>query len=68
MCVRQSAIRQPTDKIAPWPRRWSSAIRGWGGEPSMEYMTDAAHLRWKIAQVQTDLKSDIHDYRRAARA
>jgi len=39
-----------------------------GWEPSMEYMTDAAHLRWKIAQVQAMLRSDIPQYRRAIRA
>ena len=39
-----------------------------GWEPSMEYMTDAAHLRWKIAQVQAVLQSDIPEYRRAIRS
>ena len=39
-----------------------------GWEPTMEYMTDAAHLRWKIAQVKTVLRSDIPNYRRALRA
>ena len=39
-----------------------------GWEPSMEYMTDAAHLRWKIAQVQTVIQSDISEYRRAIRS
>ena len=39
-----------------------------GWEPSMEYMTDAAHLRWKIAQVQAMLQSDISEYRRAIRS
>ena len=39
-----------------------------GWEPSMEYMTDAAHLRWKIEQVQAVLQSDIVEYRKAIRA
>jgi len=38
-----------------------------GWEPSMEYMTDAAHLRWKIAQVRAMLQSEITDYRKAIR-
>jgi len=39
-----------------------------GWEPSMEYMTDAAHLRWKIAQVQAVLRSDIPQYHQAIRS
>lgn len=36
-----------------------------GWEPSMDYMTDAGHLRWKIAQVQTVLNCEFPEYRRA---
>ncbi|MBI4023375.1 MAG: hypothetical protein HY360_00235 [Verrucomicrobia bacterium] len=36
-----------------------------GWEPSMEYMTDAEHLRWKIAQVRAVLDYEIPEYRRA---
>ncbi len=36
-----------------------------GFEPSMEYLTDAAHLRWKIAQVKTVLEYEIPEYRKA---
>jgi hypothetical protein len=36
-----------------------------GYEPSMEYMTDAAHLRWKIAQVKTVVEHEIPQYRQA---
>ncbi len=36
-----------------------------GWEPSMEYMTDAAHLRWKIAQVQSVLDSEFAQYRKS---
>lgn len=37
-----------------------------GWEPSMDYMTDAGHLRWKIAQVQAVLDCELPEYRRAA--
>ncbi|MGI8913850.1 MAG: hypothetical protein ACR2JY_08710, partial [Chloroflexota bacterium] len=36
-----------------------------GWEPSMEYMTDAAHLRWKIAQVRRVLDSEFPTYRQS---
>lgn len=36
-----------------------------GWEPSMEYMTDRAHLEWKIATVQTVLDAHIPAYRQA---
>ncbi len=34
-----------------------------GWEPSMEYMTDRAHLEWKIKQVQRVLEEEIPKYR-----
>lgn len=39
-----------------------------GWEPSMEYMTDEEHLRWKIAQVREVLQSELPQYRESARA
>jgi hypothetical protein len=36
-----------------------------GWEPSMDYVTDAAHLRWKIAQVQAMIDNEIPEYRQA---
>lgn len=33
-----------------------------GWEPSMEYMTDPEHLRWKIAQVRHVLDRELPDY------
>jgi len=36
-----------------------------GWEPSMEYMTDTAHLLWKIAQVQSVLDSEFAQYRKS---
>ncbi len=41
----------------------SDSRLGW--EPSMEYMTDAAHLRWKIAQVRRVLDSELPTYRQS---
>jgi len=35
-----------------------------GWEPSMEYMTDRAHLEWKIAQLRRVLEDEIPAYRR----
>jgi hypothetical protein len=35
-----------------------------GWEPSMEYMTDRAHLEWKIAQMRLVLEEEIPEYRR----
>jgi len=36
-----------------------------GWEPSMEYMTDAEHIRWKIAQVRTVLDNEFVSYRQS---
>ncbi len=36
-----------------------------GWEPSMEYMTDAEHIRWKIAQVRTVVDSEFVAYRQS---
>jgi hypothetical protein len=36
-----------------------------GWEPSMDYMTDPAHLRWKIAQVRRVLEHELPLYRQA---
>ncbi len=33
-----------------------------GWEPSMEYMTDACHLRWKIRQVRGVLEAELPEY------
>jgi len=38
-----------------------------GWEPSMEYIADAEHLRWKIAQVNYAIGSELDEYLRAAR-
>jgi len=36
-----------------------------GWEPCMDYMTDANHLKWKIAQVRTVLDYEIPEYRKS---
>lgn len=36
-----------------------------GWEPSMEYMTDAEHLRWKIAQVRSVLDHELPEFRKS---
>ncbi|MBP1994839.1 hypothetical protein [Paenibacillus eucommiae] len=36
-----------------------------GWEPSMEYMTDAEHLYWKIAHTRSVLESEFADYRKS---
>jgi hypothetical protein len=36
-----------------------------GWEPSMEYLADAEHLRWKIAQVRAVIDAEIPEYRQA---
>ena len=38
-----------------------------GWEPSMEYIADAEHLRWKIAQVKYAVETELEEYLRAAR-
>jgi len=38
-----------------------------GWEPSMEYIADAEHLRWKIAQVRYAVGSELAEYLNAAK-
>ena len=35
-----------------------------GWEPSMEYIGDAAHLRWKIRQVTQVIETELRAYQR----
>ena len=35
-----------------------------GWEPSMEYIGDAAHLRWKIRQVNLVIDTELQAYQR----
>jgi hypothetical protein len=36
-----------------------------GWEPSMDYMTDPEHIRWKIAQVRSVIDKEFADYRKS---
>ena len=36
-----------------------------GWEPTMDYMTDAAHLRWKVKQVNSVINVEIPKYRKS---
>lgn len=36
-----------------------------GWEPSMDYMTDSDHIRWKINQVRSVLENEFSDYRKS---
>ena len=38
-----------------------------GWEPSMEYIADGEHIRWKIAQVKYAIKSELGEYLFAAK-
>lgn len=52
---------QNTEETIPLVERDSRL--GW--EPSLDYLSDAEHLRWKIAQVKGVLNSEIPKYRKA---
>lgn len=57
------AEREMANAEATIPLVEADSRLGW--EPSMEYVGDAAHLRWKLAQVQRVLESEIPAYRHA---
>ena len=38
-----------------------------GWEPSMEYMTDEAHLKWKMKQVKLTIEGELPEYKAALR-
>ncbi len=57
------AEREIANAEATIPLVEADSRLGW--EPSMEYMTDAAHLRWKIAQVRRVLDSEFPAYRQS---
>jgi hypothetical protein len=42
---------------------WVEADSRLGWEPSMEYVADAKHLRWKIRQVEHMIKHELKTYR-----
>lgn len=55
--------REIRNAVATIPLVEKDSRLGW--EPSMDYMTDAPRLRWKIAQVRNVLATEIPAYRRA---
>jgi hypothetical protein len=56
--LAQRAIRNAEAAI---PLVAADSRLGW--EPSMEYMTDAAHLEWKIRQVRKVLETSLPAFR-----
>jgi hypothetical protein len=69
---KANAILDEMLEIAQWemanveatiPLTETDSRLGW--EPSMEYMTDPAHLRWKIRQLQNVIDGEIPSYRRS---
>ncbi|BBH23544.1 hypothetical protein Back11_48890 [Paenibacillus baekrokdamisoli] len=59
--MEQLAEREIANAEATIPIVEADSRLGW--EPSMEYMTDADHLRWKINQVRSVLQSEFGQYR-----
>lgn len=59
----QIAEREIENARATIPLVEADSRLGW--EPSMEYMTDAEHLGWKIEQVRTVLDHEIPNYRKS---
>jgi hypothetical protein len=55
------AEEEIANATAAMPLAQADSRLGW--EPSMDYMTDAAHLQWKIAQVRSVLDHEIPAYR-----
>jgi len=62
--MKQVARREIANAKATIPLVEKDSRLGW--EPSMDYMTDASRLRWKIAQVRGVLGYELSEYRRAA--
>ncbi|MDF2670381.1 MAG: hypothetical protein K0R67_2687, partial [Paenibacillus sp.] len=59
--MEQLAEREIANAEAAIPLVEADSRLGW--EPSMEYMTDPAHLQWKIHQVRSVLQSEFAQYR-----
>lgn len=60
--IGQDEIKNAKDTI---PLVKADSRLGW--EPSMEYMTDEAHLNWKIKQVKLTIEGELLDYKAALR-
>ena len=57
IAVGQAEIANAEDTI---PLAEADSRLGW--EPSMEYIADAAHLRWKIRQTRQVIEEEIPRY------
>ncbi|GAA3403169.1 hypothetical protein ACFFNY_06075 [Paenibacillus hodogayensis] len=61
--MAQLGEREIANAEAAIPLTEADSRLGW--EPSMEYMTDPEHLRWKIAQVRAVLDRELPEYIRS---
>ncbi|MBO9605092.1 MAG: hypothetical protein J7639_04045 [Paenibacillaceae bacterium] len=61
--LERLAEREIANAEAAIPLVEADSRLGW--EPSMDYMTDPEHLRWKINQVRTVLDSEFAAYRKS---
>ncbi|MBP1994487.1 hypothetical protein [Paenibacillus eucommiae] len=61
--MEQLALQEIANAEAAIPLVNADSRLGW--EPSMDYMTDEAHLRWKIAQVNSVLEDEFLNYRKS---
>lgn len=61
--LEELAGREIANAEATIPLVEADSRLGW--EPSMDYMTDAEHLRWKIDQVRSVLDAEFPKYRRS---
>ncbi|WP_214626226.1 hypothetical protein [Paenibacillus agaridevorans] len=59
--LEQLAEREIANAEAAIPLVEADSRLGW--EPSMEYMTDTAHIKWKIAQVRSVLDREFIQYK-----
>lgn len=57
------ALQEIANAEAAIPLVNADSRLGW--EPSMDYMTDEAHLRWKIAQVRSVLEDEFPNHRKS---
>jgi hypothetical protein len=61
--LARDAEREIANAEAATPLVRADSRLGW--EPSMGYMTDEAHLRWKIAHTRRVLEQELPAFRRS---
>lgn len=61
--MEQLALREIANAEAAIPLVNADSRLGW--EPSMDYMTDEAHLHWKINHVRSVLEDEFPNYRKS---